>query len=152
DERSQRRGQRAADPARGRLGAGAPHRAARVRGDRRPGRQRPALPGGARPGGGGRVVTAAVERSVVAPAGVEPAGAALRRPAEREARRPLWQRVLFVAALVGAAVIFMLPFVWLISASLRPREYVFAPGFLPVPFAPENYAEAWRAVPLVTWL
>ncbi|MEU4402454.1 carbohydrate ABC transporter permease [Micromonospora orduensis] len=59
--------------------------------------------------------------------------------------------MLFVAALVGAAAIFMLPFVWLVSASLRPREYVFAPGFLPIPFAPENYAEAWGAVPLLTW-
>jgi ABC-type Fe3+ transport system permease subunit len=29
---------------------------------------------------------------------------------------------------------------------------VFAPGFLPVPFSPDNYVEAWRSVPLVTWL
>ncbi|MDZ5445453.1 carbohydrate ABC transporter permease [Micromonospora sp. 4G57] len=89
-------------------------------------------------------VTAVPEIGAAAPA-------ARRLPAE-DGRRPRWQRVLFVAALVGAAVIFMLPFVWLISASLRPREYVFAPGFLPTPFAPDNYAEAWRAVPLVTWL
>ncbi|WP_217809741.1 carbohydrate ABC transporter permease [Micromonospora sp. NBS 11-29] len=69
-----------------------------------------------------------------------------------DGRRPRWQRILFVLALVAAAVVFLLPFVWLVSASLRPREYVFAPGFLPMPFAPDNYAEAWHAMPLFTWL
>ncbi|WP_244317276.1 carbohydrate ABC transporter permease [Micromonospora terminaliae] len=72
--------------------------------------------------------------------------------AREDGPRPRWQRVLFVVTLVAAAVIFMLPFVWLVSASLRPREYVFAPGFLPTPFAPDNYAEAWHAMPLLTWL
>ncbi|SCG37237.1 carbohydrate ABC transporter permease [Micromonospora humi] len=76
------------------------------------------------------------------------------RPAPRpeDGRRPRWQRVLFVLALLAAAVVFLLPFVWLVGASLRPREYVFAPGFLPVPFAPDNYAQAWQAMPLLTWL
>ncbi|WP_262281882.1 carbohydrate ABC transporter permease [Micromonospora sp. MA102] len=87
-----------------------------------------------------------VASTVVAPA------AAPRPDAREEGRRPRWQRILFVLALVGAAVLFLLPFVWLISASLRPREYVFAPGFLPTPFAPDNYAEAWQAMPLLTWL
>ncbi|QLQ40464.2 carbohydrate ABC transporter permease [Micromonospora robiginosa] len=76
------------------------------------------------------------------------------RPARQpdDGRRPRWQRVLFVLALLATAVAFLLPFVWLVSASLRPREYVFAPGFLPVPFAPDNYTEAWHAMPLLTWL
>ncbi|KAB1906578.1 carbohydrate ABC transporter permease [Micromonospora sp. AMSO1212t] len=69
-----------------------------------------------------------------------------------DGRRPRWQRVLFVLALVAAAVVFLLPFVWLVGASLRPREYVFAPGLLPTPFAPDNYARAWDAMPLFTWL
>ncbi|MDX5458752.1 carbohydrate ABC transporter permease [Micromonospora tulbaghiae] len=60
--------------------------------------------------------------------------------------------MLFVLALVAAAVVFLLPFVWLVGASLRPREYVFAPGLLPTPFAPDNYARAWDAMPLFTWL
>ncbi|MEV1074109.1 carbohydrate ABC transporter permease [Micromonospora parva] len=96
-------------------------------------------------------MTTAVERSAAAPVpGLVPGRSAARRP-RAESGRPLWHRVLFMVALVGAAVIFMLPFVWLISASLRPREYVFAPGFLPIPFEPDNYAEAWQAVPLLTW-
>lgn len=69
-----------------------------------------------------------------------------------DGRRPRWQRVLFVLALLAAAVVFLLPFVWLVGASLRPREYVFAPGLLPTPFAPDNYARAWDAMPLFTWL
>ena len=67
-------------------------------------------------------------------------------------RQPRWRRILFIAALIGAAAIFVAPFVWLISASLRPREFVFSTGFLPVPFAPENYQAAWQAVPMLTWL
>ncbi|MGK5674332.1 carbohydrate ABC transporter permease [Micromonospora sp. URMC 106] len=97
-------------------------------------------------------MTAAVERTVAAPVPAAAPEDVERRPAAGEARRPVWQRVLFVLALVGAAVVFTLPFVWLISASLRPREYVFSTGFLPTPFAPDNYAEAWQAVPMVTWL
>ncbi|MEV0155054.1 carbohydrate ABC transporter permease [Micromonospora sp. NPDC050686] len=98
-------------------------------------------------------MTAAVERGVASPvSALESASAPPRRPPTGDGRRPRWQRVLFVVALIGAAVVFMLPFVWLVSASLRPREYVFDTGFLPVPFAPENYARAWDAMPLVNWL
>ncbi|MDT0529219.1 carbohydrate ABC transporter permease [Micromonospora sp. DSM 115977] len=97
-------------------------------------------------------MTATVERAVAAPGPVTAPGDASRRAAAEESGRPLWQRVLFVVALVGAAGVFMLPFVWLIGASLRPREYVFSGGFLPTPFAPGNYADAWQAVPMVTWL
>ncbi|MGI5211714.1 carbohydrate ABC transporter permease [Plantactinospora sp. CA-290183] len=66
--------------------------------------------------------------------------------------RPWWRRLPLVLALVGAALIFMVPFLWLVGASLRPREYVFTTSILPVPFRPENYADAWAAVPLLTWL
>jgi multiple sugar transport system permease protein len=81
-----------------------------------------------------------------------PAVPATRQPAGDDERRPRWQRALHLLALVAAAVVFMLPFVWLVSASLRPREFVFATGFWPSPFAPGNYAQAWQAVPLLTWL
>ncbi|WP_431877702.1 carbohydrate ABC transporter permease [Micromonospora marina] len=88
------------------------------------------------------------------PAGAVVAPVPAPGPAPRpdDGRRPRWQRALFVLALVAAAVVFLLPFVWLVGASLRPREYVFAPGLLPTPFAPDNYARAWEAMPLFTWL
>jgi multiple sugar transport system permease protein len=66
----------------------------------------------------------------------------------RERLRGPW----FYLGLAVAAVLFTAPFVWLIGASLRPREYVFAPRILPIPFAPQNYVTAWEAAPLWTWL
>ncbi|MEV4754116.1 carbohydrate ABC transporter permease [Micromonospora sp. NPDC049559] len=74
-------------------------------------------------------------------------------PARRRPHRPSrWRRLPVLVALVLAAVVFLAPFAWLVAASLRPREYVFTTGFLPVPFQPENYRTAWQAVPLLTWL
>ncbi|GAB3976977.1 carbohydrate ABC transporter permease [Plantactinospora veratri] len=71
---------------------------------------------------------------------------------ERATARSWWRRLPFVLALVGAALLFLLPFAWLVTASLRPREYIFSAGLLPLPFAPENYSEAWSAIPLLSWL
>lgn len=76
-----------------------------------------------------------------------------RRPAGVGRDGPSWwARALRLAALLGATVLFVAPFVWLVAASLRPRAYVFDTGFLPVPFAPENYRTVWQAVPLAQWL
>ncbi|WP_432901553.1 carbohydrate ABC transporter permease [Micromonospora matsumotoense] len=99
-------------------------------------------------------MSAAVDRG---PASAVPArtrtASPVRRPADdRDDGRPWWSRALRLTALLGAAVVFLAPFVWLVSASLRPRAYVFDTGFLPVPFAPENYRTVWQAVPLVAWL
>jgi multiple sugar transport system permease protein len=87
---------------------------------------------------------------------VAPAPARADRPAppprpERTRGRRV-RRFLFVAALVAAAAVFLLPFVWLVSASLREPGYVFGPGLLPLPFHPDNYREAFAAVPLPLWL
>jgi multiple sugar transport system permease protein len=46
----------------------------------------------------------------------------------------------------------MVPFVWLIAASLRPRAYVFDTSLLPVPFAPQNYVTVWERAEVLTWL
>ncbi len=95
------------------------------------------------------MTTTGVETAVGAPvpATVAPVG---RRAAPPEPE-PRWRRALFIAALIAASVVFMVPFAWLISASFRPREYVFSTGFLPVPFTPDNYRLAWEAVPLTAW-
>ncbi|EWC63210.1 sugar ABC transporter permease [Actinokineospora spheciospongiae] len=57
-----------------------------------------------------------------------------------------------LAGLVVAAVAFGYPFAWLVSASLKDRAHVFDNALLPVPFAPQNFVEVWRAVPLLTWI
>ncbi|MEO3924890.1 carbohydrate ABC transporter permease [Micromonosporaceae bacterium B7E4] len=89
-----------------------------------------------------------VPPAVPPPLSPDPAGPARHRSADR----PWWRRLPFVLALVAVATLFMLPFGWLVSASLRPREYVFSASFLPLPFSPENYSAAWSAIPLVSWL
>ncbi|MFB9237780.1 carbohydrate ABC transporter permease [Plantactinospora siamensis] len=98
-------------------------------------------------------MSAAVEQAVaVGAAGEAQPVRPERAPAPAGADRPWWRRLPYVVALVAASVVFLVPFVWLVSASLRPRAYVFGTSLLPVPFAPENYQTVWQAAPLLTWL
>ena len=53
-------------------------------------------------------------------------------------------------ALVGA--LFLYPFAWLVSASLKPRSEVFDNRLLPQDAAPENYVTMLQAAPVLTWL
>ncbi|RBM19436.1 carbohydrate ABC transporter permease [Streptomyces sp. PT12] len=55
-------------------------------------------------------------------------------------------------ALTGASAIFLYPFFWLVSASLKPSESVFDNSLLPGDWRFDNYAEIWDAVPLATWI
>src|SRR5688500_598961 len=55
-------------------------------------------------------------------------------------------------ALAAAAVIFLYPFVWLVSASLKPRPEVFDNRLIPQNWAPGNYVTIWSAAPVLTWL
>ena len=75
-----------------------------------------------------------------------------RVPERPPARQPWRRRLLLVVLLAACSVLFLVPFVWLISASLRPRAYVFDTSLLPVPFQPDNYRTVWEAAPLLTWL
>jgi len=51
--------------------------------------------------------------------------------------------------LVSGSVIFVLPFLWMVSSSLKPlREiYVFPPRFIPEKIQLGNYIETWRRLP-----
>jgi multiple sugar transport system permease protein len=91
-------------------------------------------------------MTATFER-----AGTAPARTAATPTREERERTALVGRILRIAALIAAAAVFMAPFAWLLSASLRPREYIFTTGFLPSPFSPRNYQRAWDSVPMLTW-
>jgi multiple sugar transport system permease protein len=73
-----------------------------------------------------------------------------RRPPRRD-ERPI-SKVLAIIALVGASVLFLYPFLWLIGASLRPRAQVFLTTPLPIPFEPQNYVKIWDEVPLLLWI
>jgi multiple sugar transport system permease protein len=87
-------------------------------------------------------------RTLAQPVPTRPVGLPERPPP----RQPWRRRVLLLVLLVGCSVLFLVPFVWLLSASLRPRAYVFDTSLLPVPFEPQNYATVWEEAALLTWL
>jgi multiple sugar transport system permease protein len=68
-----------------------------------------------------------------------------------------WRRVLgrsvAYALLVGAAVIYMLPLIWLLSTSLKEpgREFVVPPEWIPSPVRWQNYVDAFNARPFVLY-
>ena len=61
-------------------------------------------------------------------------------------------RVVFVVLLVGLSVLFLFPFVWLVSASLKERAQVFNGNLMPNPIVFENYAKIWEVAPVLQWL
>lgn len=61
-------------------------------------------------------------------------------------------RVAWLALLTAVTVVFLYPFVWLVSASLKPRSQVFDNRLLPTDVAWENYATVWDAAPMLQWL
>ncbi|WP_369200400.1 carbohydrate ABC transporter permease [Streptomyces sp. PU-14G] len=70
----------------------------------------------------------------------------------RRRRETRLGRVLRLLALTCASVVFLYPFVWLISASLKPSEHVFDNALIPKVWQFANYTEIWTAVPLLTWV
>lgn len=78
---------------------------------------------------------------------------AVPRTDERRRRpRRLALRVAVMAALVLATVAFVYPFVWLLSASFKPRGEVFDNRLIPRTFTFDNYLEVWQVAPMGTWL
>lgn len=60
-------------------------------------------------------------------------------------------RSMFVLLLAGLSVLFLYPFVWLVSASLKPRDQVFDHQLIPDQWQFSNYVDVWEAVPLASW-
>lgn len=80
-----------------------------------------------------------------------------RKPTRTEAagrarRRHVVRRSLVIAALCVLAVVFAYPFVWLVSASFKPRGEVFDNRLIPETFTWDNYVQVWQAAPLALWL
>jgi multiple sugar transport system permease protein len=75
---------------------------------------------------------------------------ATRRPANGE---HLW-RALVLAVLCAGACLMLLPFLWLLTSSLKTQLAVFRypPQWIPAPPQFQNYVEAWTAKPFGTYL
>ncbi|HYI25468.1 MAG TPA: carbohydrate ABC transporter permease [Thermomicrobiales bacterium] len=79
------------------------------------------------------------------PAGYQSMDARPRR------RMPLGTIALYVA-LTALAVLFCIPFVWLVLTSLKPPAEVFSPGWIPSEWRWDNYVDVFEVAPVGRWL
>ena len=72
----------------------------------------------------------------------------------RRGRRPrgVVRRVLVGAGLALSTLVFIYPFIWLLSASLKPRGEVFDNKLIPETLTFENYLNVWSEAPMALWL
>lgn len=75
--------------------------------------------------------------------------------AQREQLRramSIGEKIVYYMLLVGCTMMFLAPFIWLISASLKTRSQVFNNELIPNPVNWVNYVNVWDAAPVLTWL
>ena len=70
----------------------------------------------------------------------------------RRTGRATPMRVVVVLLLSLVAVAFAYPFIWLVSASFKPRGEVFDNALIPRTFTWDNYVQVWQEAPLALWL
>jgi multiple sugar transport system permease protein len=74
-----------------------------------------------------------------------PAEAAVARASRPPARRPLTPRRFVLSVLAyGVAVIFLLPYLEMVVAALRPKNQLLAPNLLPSHFTFANFTTIWQ--------
>ena len=61
--------------------------------------------------------------------------------------------IAYIIVTVGA-IVFMIPFVWMLSSSLKPLDQIFVepPVWIPNPVQWHNYVDAWTALPFSRFL
>ncbi|GIP35383.1 carbohydrate ABC transporter permease [Paenibacillus sp. J2TS4] len=64
------------------------------------------------------------------------------------------KRILAHAVLLAASIFFIIPFIWLVSTSLKPptQIYTWPPEWIPRPFTWRNYIDAVDYIPFFTYL
>ena len=68
-------------------------------------------------------------------------------------RRPGTLRKVLIGVLLGVlGIVFLYPFVWLVSASFKPRSDVFDNRLIPQEFTLDNYVNVWLEAPVALWL
>ena len=101
--------------------------------------------------GGGHPPAPGVQGRAAAARDRREARRAERRAENRAPKNPVTRAVVTVL-LIGFSVLFMYPFVWLVSASLKPREHVFDNKLIPEVLTFENYLSVWQEAPMLLWL
>jgi multiple sugar transport system permease protein len=95
----------------------------------------------------------AIERTPATPAAAPAvvSTASADAASRRRTRGGMGSRILFLAVLALFTLLFLYPFVWLLSASLKTTADVFNNQLIPVPAHPENYSELIRRAPILSW-
>ena len=70
----------------------------------------------------------------------------------RPGRRFSINSVLLYTALTGLAILFCLPFVWLVLTSLKPPAEVFSTNWLPSEWRWSNYRDIFEVAPVWRWM
>jgi multiple sugar transport system permease protein len=87
--------------------------------------------------------------------GVTPGALRLETEADRGARTRdttgLLRKALYVLVLLVFTVLFIYPFIWLLSASFKTLPDVFDNVLIPNPPHPENYTELIDKAPILNW-
>jgi multiple sugar transport system permease protein len=92
--------------------------------------------------------TRAPEVETVAEGVVVPAPTGPPRP-----RHPVTAKTVVVwLGMIAFTVVFIYPFVWLLSASFKPRGEVFDNKLIPETFTLDNYVNVWNEAPLALWM
>ncbi len=71
-------------------------------------------------------------------------------PAKEVGNRAL--RWLLYLVLSAVTLVFIYPFIWLVSASLKPRGEVFDNKLIPETLTFDNYIQVWQEAPMALWL
>ena len=71
-------------------------------------------------------------------------------PAKQVGNRAL--RWLLYLVMAAVTLVFIYPFIWLLSASFKPRGEVFDNKLIPETFTFDNYIQVWLEAPLALWL
>lgn len=63
------------------------------------------------------------------------------------------KRIYAHIVLILASIVFLVPFIWMVSTSFKPitQVFTFPPEFIPRPFQWENYIEATKYIPFWTY-
>lgn len=64
---------------------------------------------------------------------------------------PFVKQLPFIVLLAGVSVLFIYPFLWLVSASLKSRADVFNNKLIPSTFVFHNYVKIWDVAPFLRW-
>jgi multiple sugar transport system permease protein len=75
----------------------------------------------------------------------------LPAPRTRQVRSSAGRGFLY-ALLTAITIVFIYPFVWLVSASFKPRGEVFDNKLIPETFTFDNYLAVWQEAPMALWL